>query len=120
MSRALLRLYRLPTRQYWVTMTLILNGIFPTTRTAIVLLIRFKFPRNRDLKAFGCLRAAYLREKRIHVDTLYLPGDGDPVFGTISDQKLEILHLFSKSFDLIGMSILTHHNFIRVISTSPW
>lgn len=58
--------------------------------------------------------AAYLREKGIHVDTLYLPGDGDRNFGTISDQKLEVLHNFSKSFDLIGMSILTHHHVERV------
>jgi radical SAM superfamily enzyme YgiQ (UPF0313 family) len=58
--------------------------------------------------------AAYLREKRLHIDTLYIPRDGDSLFDTISDQKLETLHLFSKSFDLIGMSILTHHHLIRV------
>jgi anaerobic magnesium-protoporphyrin IX monomethyl ester cyclase len=62
--------------------------------------------------------AAYLREKGIHVDTLYLPQDRGSSFGTISDQKLEILHLFSKSFDLIGMSILTHHFFERVNQVS--
>lgn len=58
--------------------------------------------------------AAYLREKGIHVDTLYLPGDGGSAFGTISDQKLEVLHNFSKSYDLIGMSILSHHYLERV------
>jgi hypothetical protein len=58
--------------------------------------------------------AAYLREKRIHVDALYLPGDGDRFYGTILDQKLEVLRCFSKSYDLIGMSIGTHHFMNRV------
>ena len=59
--------------------------------------------------------AAYLREEGSHVDTIYVPGDGDPVYGTISEHKLEALHLFSKSYDLIGVSIGSHHYMVRVL-----
>jgi radical SAM superfamily enzyme YgiQ (UPF0313 family) len=59
--------------------------------------------------------AAYLREKETHTDILYLPGDGDLTYGTISDHKLATLHSFSKSYDLIGMSIGSHHYMKRVL-----
>jgi len=64
--------------------------------------------------------SAYLRNKGYHVATVYLPGDGDPVFGKISSGRLQILHELAQSYNVIGLSILCHHMVPRAVQVTTY
>ena len=52
---------------------------------------------------------SYLKREGIFVDTVYLTGDESSIFEPLPQEKLNGLLRYCGSFDVIGLSILSHH-----------